>query len=455
MPTMDEYLAMMQPDPEANRKARIFQALGGLGAGLLGGGGWQRGLARGGLLAHDAMNDASNRASSDQMAQFKMRAAAQEMADKDAERDKQKRLDAAMSSSFMPGSQGSPEMGPPTMAGAMQPAVAPSGPSFDVGRYISQVKDIDPARALQAYQSTQRDSPFDKPKPEHYTPGSVSRYAQTRNYADLVPIGKPPESLTGKINPSDFTPASVQSFVASGGNHSLLVPVDKRPITNVKVSNVAETEESKAVGKARGEEFMGLQKSGTTAGQKLANLSAMEALLKGVDTNALTPAGMTVSGIAKGFGVDIDPTLPRKQAADAIANKFALDARSTADGAGMPGAMSDKDREFLRAMNPNLAQTSEGRALLIEVQKRQARRQQEIAKIARNYRGRVGKFDEGFYDELQQYADANPLFADLMQKQSAQQTQQPGGRSAGGTIRGGASAPAGSVLRFDANGNQI
>ena len=58
MPTMDEYLAMMQPDPDATRKARIFQALGGLGAGLLGGGGWQRGLARGGLLAHDAMNDA-------------------------------------------------------------------------------------------------------------------------------------------------------------------------------------------------------------------------------------------------------------------------------------------------------------------------------------------------------------------------------------------------------------
>ena len=87
MPTMDEYLAMMQPDPEANRKARIFQALGGLGAGLLGGGGWQRGLARGGLLAHDAMNDASNRASSDQMAQFKMRAAAQEMADKDSARE--------------------------------------------------------------------------------------------------------------------------------------------------------------------------------------------------------------------------------------------------------------------------------------------------------------------------------------------------------------------------------
>ena len=39
MPTMEEYLAMMQPDPDATRKARIFQALGGLGAGLLGGGG--------------------------------------------------------------------------------------------------------------------------------------------------------------------------------------------------------------------------------------------------------------------------------------------------------------------------------------------------------------------------------------------------------------------------------
>lgn len=124
MPTMDEYLAMMQPDPEANRKARIFQALGGLGAGLLGGGGWQRGLARGGLLAHDAMNDASNRASSDQMAQFKMRAAAQEMADKDSARESEAQFGKQLAGVFSNAPQlGNMGAGGPTQANAA--AVAP------------------------------------------------------------------------------------------------------------------------------------------------------------------------------------------------------------------------------------------------------------------------------------------------------------------------------------------
>lgn len=124
MPTMDEYLAMMQPDPAETRKQAMWQALGGLGAGLLGGRNWQQGLSRGGLLAYDAMNDANNRASSDKMAQMKMRLAAQEMADKDTAREGEAQFGKQLAGVFSNAPQlGNMGAGGPTPANAA--AVAP------------------------------------------------------------------------------------------------------------------------------------------------------------------------------------------------------------------------------------------------------------------------------------------------------------------------------------------
>ena len=65
MPTFDEYLSMLQPNPEQARKQAMWQALAGLGAGLLGGRNWQQGLSRGGLLAYDAMQGSQDRAAQD------------------------------------------------------------------------------------------------------------------------------------------------------------------------------------------------------------------------------------------------------------------------------------------------------------------------------------------------------------------------------------------------------
>ncbi|MBK6806644.1 MAG: hypothetical protein IPG84_18245 [Betaproteobacteria bacterium] len=124
MPTMDEYLAMMQPDPAETRKQAMWQALGGMGAGLLGGRNWQQGLSRGGLLAYDAMNDANNRASSDKMAQMKMRLAAQEMADKDTAREGEAQFGKQLAGVFSNAPQlGNMGAGGPTPANAA--AVAP------------------------------------------------------------------------------------------------------------------------------------------------------------------------------------------------------------------------------------------------------------------------------------------------------------------------------------------
>ena len=412
MPTFDEYLSMLQPNPEQARKQAMWQALAGLGAGLLGGRNWQQGLSRGGLLAYDAMQGSQDRAAQDAMVALKQRMAAQEMADKDLAREKQTKLDAAAANSFIPGSPGSPEMGPPTAQGMMQPAVPPTAPTFDFNKYITQVAPIDPMRAIQVQQSMAKDSPLDKPKPENYTAASLARFAQTRSFGDLVPAEKPKDAWVdmGRTPEGQFLQRnSVTGELRAVGS----------PGTRVTVNNAAETEENKAIGKSRGEAYAAIVKAGSDAGSKLNRLDVIDRTLSGVDTNQLTPIGMKVAGVLRAGGLNIDPNLPAKEAAQAVSNELALQARNPSGGAGMPGAMSDADREFLVNTVPNLAQTPNGRQAIITVMRRLAKRDQEVAKLANEYRAKRGTFDEGFADYLRERVGSQDLFGDLSKQQGA------------------------------------
>lgn len=78
----------------------------------------------------------------------------------------------------------------------------------------------------------------------------------------------------------------------------------------------------------------------------------------------------------------------------------------------MPGALSDKDREFLVSMVPGISQTPEGRKLLTEAWKKVNNRNIEVARLAAQYRGQKGRFDSGFDQVLSEYAAKNPLFSD-------------------------------------------
>jgi hypothetical protein len=41
-----------------------------------------------------------------------------------------------------------------------------------------------------------------------------------------------------------------------------------------------------------------------------------------------------------------------------------------------------------------------------------AKREQQVAKMARDYKKRTGRFDDGFYDELASWSERNPLFTE-------------------------------------------
>lgn len=179
-----------------------------------------------------------------------------------------------------------------------------------------------------------------------------------------------------------------------------------------------EKEEDKAVGKMFGEEYVNLQKAGAAAPGKIAKYDRLDQLLKGVETGTFKGTTTDLKAAAKGLGIDLesmgikDDVAPI-QAAEALINEMTLEMRNPSGGAGMPGAMSDKDREFLQKIPPGIGNTPEARALKTETAKRLAKRDQEVAQLARNYRRQNGKIDEGFYDVLADFSEKNPLFGDM------------------------------------------
>lgn len=412
-----------------DRSAANAQGLLAAGLAMLGG---QKGreweaISRGGLLGLNARSnylqdvEQRNRGQiGDMMKLAQYRQGQQQFAQQQAEwqakqqemaraRALQERKDAAIAAN----TQSMRLPGPPTEQGVYPPEFQ----QFNRQGYAQALESIDPMAGLQysnAIQKPALELPYDKPKPEHYTPESVAAFAQTRNPAVLVPVAKPDASPIGKINPSDFDPASVAQFFAGGGkDYSVLKPIDKRPVTTVKVNNVAETEENKAIGKSRGELFSKLTAGAQHAQSRITALSTIESLMGDIETSAATPFGNKAAAYAKALGITIDPNLPRKEAAQAFMNQLALDSRSTAEGGGMPGSMTDKDREFLIGINPNMGQTKSGRKILIEVQKRLAKRNQQMAGWAAEYRAKNGSFDEGFQDFARLKAEKYPLFDDL------------------------------------------
>jgi len=176
------------------------------------------------------------------------------------------------------------------------------------------------------------------------------------------------------------------------------------------VTTREETEEAKAVGKGQGERYNEIIKAGDTGIKNKSQYSRLEQLLEGVNTGKLTPAGTQVAAVANSLGLNIDKNLGNKQAAVALTNMLALELRNPAGGAGMPGAMSDKDREFLTASVPSLSQSPEGNKLMIQYAKAIAQRNIDVARLATAYRRKNKTLDIGFNDELAAWSESHPLF---------------------------------------------
>ncbi|MBO9331869.1 hypothetical protein GHR37_22235 [Achromobacter xylosoxidans] len=181
-------------------------------------------------------------------------------------------------------------------------------------------------------------------------------------------------------------------------------------------SSPADQAFEKSLAEASAETYNNLQKTGLNADKQIANYQRIGSLLDGFSGSGLTNVGMSGAKLLNAIGLEVDPQLSNKEAAVAIGNQLALQLRDPSNGGGMPGAMSDPDREFLLQSIPNLNQTDEGRKKLISYQVRVLERNKDVAQFARKWRQKYGRLDsldpsgQDFDTALTVWSAANPLF---------------------------------------------
>lgn len=135
----------------------------------------------------------------------------------------------------------------------------------------------------------------------------------------------------------------------------------------------------------------------------------------GVAKGALAEQISGLKNIAASFGIDIKG-VGAEQAIESISNELTLQLKNKGGETLMPGAMSDPDRQFLKAMAPSLAKTPEGRRYIMETFRKVNEREIQIANMAIEYELEHGKLDTNFEKQVRKFAKENPIFGKKQEK---------------------------------------
>ena len=122
-----------------------------------------------------------------------------------------------------------------------------------------------------------------------------------------------------------------------------------------------------------------------------------------------------LKSVAQSLGIRTEG-LPAEEAIRAISVEMALKAKNQGGTNLMPGAMAVAETQLLQSMTPQLAQSRDGRDLLIQVFRQKALRDQKISELATDYYDRNGKLDYNFEKEVRAYSKANPMFSPMQIK---------------------------------------
>lgn len=103
----------------------------------------------------------------------------------------QDRENALAGQFFTPATPGLSPLAGDASSGILPSAGRPGMPAaFDMQGYAQAMMRENPAKGMQIMQSLQKELPVDKISPEKFTPASLAKFAQSRNYGDLVPRDK-------------------------------------------------------------------------------------------------------------------------------------------------------------------------------------------------------------------------------------------------------------------------
>jgi hypothetical protein len=232
---------------------------------------------------------------------------------------------------------------------------------------------------------------------------------QTRQVLDSMDPNDPFNRMGGQLVPNTMYQNYKMRQASAGA-----------PRTTVQNINQQETEQSKVYGKGLGEMRTEINRAGFVAPSQIAKLDRMEQLLAGVEGGKLSPLGLELASAAKSFGLNIDPKLGNKEAAQALAIEMATSMRQPGTG-----AFTDKDFDNFMAAVPGLSKTAEGRAQITATLRAKAKRDMQAAQMAREYaKQNNGVIDDAFFDQLGQFVADNPVIP-----------QAPQGGNGGLTIR--------------------
>lgn len=214
-------------------------------------------------------------------------------------------------------------------------------------------------------------------------------------------LGNPSGRIAIPGQPQSPAPPSQASSAGPLLNPNL--PNGGRPI--ITEASPQATKEREGVGASLAEDYKEINKKAAAATTRLGTLSRLAQLSPGAYEGAGAPALQLVRSFLTTLGIP-STAVPKGEEFVALSNKMVLDANNGSLGTGV----SNADVAFIKNMQPDLAQTREGRMQIIETARQLAKRDQQVAKLAADYRREKGSLD-GFQVYLADWAEKNPMFA--------------------------------------------
>jgi hypothetical protein len=224
----------------------------------------------------------------------------------------------------------------------------------------------------------------------------------------------------------DLATSRVQTVNPYGSNPDMTGVIAQRNLLTGELNMVAPpTDNQRGIQPEAYENYLaGLFTQSTEAGRaarsQLAEVNLMADLLRrGAETGFGEATKNQLRSVFDSLGFEVDVNaLQTGEGLTAFSNRLALTVRNPAGGAGMPGAMSDPDREFLVSTVPGLARTEAGNALLIAVMQKQLERKIEISRMAVEYYQKNNSM-AGFEDLIAEFAQNNRMFEDIEKQAQA------------------------------------
>lgn len=142
-----------------------------------------------------------------------------------------------------------------------------------------------------------------------------------------------------------------------------------------------------------------------------------------VDQGTLSNATLSMRKALNAFGIDGGNTGPAEML-NALGNQISLRLRDPSSGAGMPGAMSDADREFLKSMSVSLGNSPEANRLLAQYYMAIQQRSIDLELLRQDYVEKNGRVNEGFRQQVVNYMQNNDPTKALQQRLSGNAADQ-------------------------------